>query len=112
MVSITRAAVPGQDAAIRRVASMPSSAASGRPSARRRAAPAAALDGLRAVAGLAHDLDVLLGLEDHRKPGPDQRLVVDEEHPDHAPADRRGPAGRRRAPHIQPRTRPPGSDRR
>ena len=34
------------------------------------------------VVGLADHLDVGLGRQDHPQPGPDQRLVVDEDHPD------------------------------
>src|SRR5262249_22777610 len=34
------------------------------------------LDGLHAIGRLADDLDVWLGAQDHREPGPDQRLVV------------------------------------
>ena len=36
-------------------------------------------DRLDAVRGLADDLDVLLGLEDHAKAGAHERLVVDDE---------------------------------
>ena len=41
------------------------------------------LDGLGAVGRLAHHLDVVSGLEQDPEPGPDQRLVVGEQHPDH-----------------------------
>ena len=44
---------------------------------------AARLERLGAVGGLADDLDVLLGLEDHPEPRADERLVVDDEHADH-----------------------------
>ena len=39
------------------------------------------LDGLGAVPGLADDLDVGLDRQDQPEPGADQRLVVDQEHP-------------------------------
>ena len=61
-------------------------------------------DGLLAVAGLAHDLEIRLGVEDHAEAHPQQLLVVDEQ--DAGRHDRRagpigghgerGPASRRR----------------
>jgi hypothetical protein len=41
-------------------------------------------DGLLAIRRLADDLDVRLGVEDQAKAGADERLVVDEQNPDHA----------------------------
>ena len=35
-----------------------------------------------AVGGFADDFDVRVVLEDHPEPGPDQFLVVDQDHPD------------------------------
>ena len=59
--------------------------ASGRPSAPRPGASAtAAVDRLRAVAGLADHGDVRLGVEDDREARPHQGLVVDDEHPQRA----------------------------
>src|SRR5262249_52972542 len=37
-------------------------------------------DGVVAVGGLADDVDVVLGVEDHAEPGSDEFLVVDDEH--------------------------------
>ena len=37
-------------------------------------------EALRAVGGLADDLDAVLGVEDHRQPGADQPLVVGDQH--------------------------------
>ena len=52
-----------------------------------RAQPPGQLDGPPPVGGLADDLDVRLGVEDHREPGADDLLVVGDEHPDaHAAA--------------------------
>jgi hypothetical protein len=50
-------------------------------------------DRLDAVAGLAHHLDVGLGLQDHPEPRPDQLLVVGQQHPE-VMAPRPGAAGR------------------
>jgi hypothetical protein len=50
-----------------------------------------ALGSLAAVAGLADDLEVRLGLEDHAEPRAHQALVVDEQHADH----RADPSGSR-----------------
>ena len=41
-------------------------------------------DCLLSVCGLADDLHALLGVEDHAKAGPDERLVVDDEDADDA----------------------------
>ena len=46
------------------------------------AAVAARLGALDAVAGLADDLDAVLGGEQHRQPASEQLLVVDDQHPD------------------------------
>jgi hypothetical protein len=35
-------------------------------------------DGLKPVPGLGHDLDVVLVVEHHAEPAPDQRLIVDD----------------------------------
>ena len=95
--------------AIRRVASMPSisgmrmsiSTTSG-------LSPRDAVDRLRAVGALAHDLDVLLGVEDHAEAGADQRLVVDEQHADaHAGTSGRvGSRARAREAAVRSRARP------
>ena len=37
------------------------------------------LDGLIAVGGFADDLEVVVDLQDHAEPGPDERLVVGDE---------------------------------
>src|SRR6185437_11960423 len=42
--------------------------------------------GLGAGFGLAHDLHVLLGVDDHREPATDERLVVGDEDGDHGSA--------------------------
>ena len=79
----TRGPASPSRAAIRRVASMPS--ISGMRMSMRTTSgvePARAVDGLRAVGALAHDLHVLLGVEDHPEAGADQRLVVHEQHAD------------------------------
>ena len=39
-------------------------------------------DGVEAVGGLTDDLDVFLGVEEHREAGPDDLLVVGEEYTD------------------------------
>src|SRR5262249_33976025 len=39
--------------------------------------------GLLPVAGLADHLDVFLGIEQGPEPGPDQGLIVGQQHPDH-----------------------------
>ena len=44
----------------------------------------ATLDGLDAVDGLADDLDVRLGLQDHPEPRAQELLVVGDEDADHA----------------------------
>ena len=41
------------------------------------------LERFAAVRRLADDLDVLLGLQDHSKPAPHERLVVGDEDADH-----------------------------
>ena len=48
------------------------------------------LDGLVAVDRLADHLDVVRGLEQHAEAGPDQRLVVGEQYPDHRRAPSSG----------------------
>ena len=40
-------------------------------------------EGGGAVVGLAHDLDVVLGVEQHPEAGPHERLVVGQHDPDH-----------------------------
>ena len=65
----------------RRVASSRRGPACGCPSARRRAVSPGQADRGLAVRGLADDLDVGLGLEDHPEAGPDERLVVGDEDP-------------------------------
>jgi hypothetical protein len=47
---------------------------------------------LRAVGGLAHDVHVFLGLEDHPETGPDEGLVVHDEDANH---EGTSPIGRR-----------------
>ena len=79
---------------------------SGRVSAHQRRSPAAP------SLGLAHDLDVVLGVEEHPEAGADQGLVVGEDDPDHASPLRRPQAGGRRATGSQARRKPPpGGDR-
>ena len=59
------------------------------------------LDGSPAVSGLADDLDVRLGVEDHREPRADELLVVRHEDPNGQAADQvRG----RTAVTVQPRS--------
>jgi len=58
------------------------------------------------VAGLADDLEVVLVLQQRAEPGPDQRLVVGEQDPDHA---LRPPAGRRALTRKPPSGRGPAS---
>ena len=65
------------------------STTSGRVSTRQR-------DRVRAVDGLADDLDVVLGVEQRAEAGPDQRLVVGHQDPDRHGAPRR--QGRHDAP--------------
>ena len=55
---------------------------------------AAAVEGLGAVGSLADDLDVLLRLEDHPEPRAHERLVVDDEDPDHGAASSSGSRAR------------------
>jgi len=43
-----------------------------------------------AVGRLAHDLEVVLRLEDHPEPGAEQQLVVHQSDPDHAGRDSTG----------------------
>ena len=80
--------------------------------------PAAAhrLDGVGAVVGLADHGDVVGRLEDHPQPGPDQRLVVDDERRGSrdAPGRRRCGTAPRRATAARPRpaSRRPASARR
>src|SRR5262249_4005174 len=59
------------------------------------------LDGLRPVLGLADDLDVVLVAQDGPEPGPDQGVVVDDEHTDVVHYDPSPPMG------ISARTRQP-----
>ncbi len=74
----------GSSAVTRRVASMPSS-----PGMRMSISTtsglqlACLLDRLAPVGGLADDVDVGLGAEDHPKPGADEALVVGEQNADH-----------------------------
>jgi hypothetical protein len=51
---------------------------------------ARAVERLAPVGGLGHHLDVPLRLEDQAEPAADERLVVDDQDPDH---DRRGVVG-------------------
>jgi hypothetical protein len=44
--------------------------------------PLGDIDPILAVGGLADHLDVRLVLEDHPEPGPNELLVVDQDHPD------------------------------
>src|SRR5262249_30638810 len=46
-------------------------------------------EGLRAVGGLTHQLDVALGIDECAQPHPDERLIVGDHDPDH----RADPAG-------------------
>ena len=46
-------------------------------------------DGVLAVLSLADHLDVLLGVQNHAEAGPDERLVVDDQHADDAAVPRR-----------------------
>jgi sarcosine oxidase gamma subunit len=49
---------------------------------------------LGAVGALAHHVEAELGTQDAAEPGPDQFLVIDEEHPDHhAGTASPGPSG-------------------
>ena len=78
----------------------PARASGCRTGTRRAAAAAPARRGLVPVGRLADDLDVGLGVEDHRQPGAHQLLVVGDQHPDrhrrHLPsAARRRPSSRR-----------------
>ena len=59
--------------------------------------------GLTAVGRLADHLDVGLGVEDHAQPGPDDLLVVGDEHAD---GHRGGPLRGSTAPTVQPRSGP------
>ena len=65
-------------------------------------------DRLGAVLGLADDLDVVAGVEDHAEPRPHQRLIVGDDDPDASRHRRPGAGGRargsRRAPSARPRT--------
>ena len=60
------------------------------------------LDGVEAVGGLADDLEVVLGVEDHAEAGAHERLVVGDQQPDaHATLNSRaadGSAARTRQP--------------
>src|SRR5690606_35071376 len=38
----------------------------------------------RSVGRLAHHVDIAGGVQDHAQPGPDRRVIVGEEHPDHS----------------------------
>ncbi len=111
---------PPSSAVTALVASMPSSAASGRPSARRPAGSRPTIaDRLRPVGGLADHLDVRFDGQDHPHPRADQRLVVGQHHADHVgrPFERRpascdsrsSSAYGRRAVTAKP---PPGAGRR
>src|SRR5262249_48400864 len=67
-------------------------------------------DALVAVSGLTDDLNVRLGVEDHAQPGPDKRLVIYDEQPDHAELPSNGSSTRTRKPAPGPgpaSTRPP-----
>src|ERR1700726_1738041 len=70
----------------RRVASMPSTPGI-RMSIRTTSGSKCAdgVDRCRSVRGLAHDFEIRLGVEDHPKPSPDKRLVVDDEDSYRAP---------------------------
>ena len=67
--------------------------------------------GLLAVGGLAHDLDVVLGIEQGGESGPDEFLVVGQPDPDHGSLrlgrqprpDAKPPSGRRPACSVPPR---------
>ena len=94
-------------AAMRRVASMPStrgmrmsiSSTSG-------AHLSASQHGLLAVGGLADHLEVVLGVEQRGEPGPDQFLVVGQRDPDHrSPSSCESPRSGSRARTVKP---PPG----
>ena len=79
----------GLRAAMRRVASMPST-----PGMRTSIRTTSGLisrqrDGLRSVAGLGDDLDVRLRFEDRAKAAADERFVVDEQDADHGVASGR-----------------------
>ena len=85
VVSMSDARPGPRRATVRRVASMPSS-----PGIRMSISTTSGLRGSRASstasspsAASPDDLDVVSALEDHPEPGPDQRLVVDEEDLDH-----------------------------
>ena len=58
-------------------------------------------DGLLPICGLADDLHAFLGVEDHAKAGPDERLVIDDEDT-HDAAVRHGLARRGRCRVDQP----------
>ena len=47
--------------------------------------------GLHPVRSLTHHLDVVLGVQDHPEPIPNQRLVVDQQDADHVPPSQRQP---------------------
>ena len=64
---------------------------------------AAQRHGVDAVGGLADHLEAGLGLQDHPQPGPDERLVVGQQHP-----DRHTAAGSGAGTGSSARTRQPG----
>ena len=87
-----RTPASSSSAAMARVASSPSTPGmrmSIRTTSGRRARGQA--DRLVAVGGLADHLDAVLGVQQRPEPGPDQRLVVGQQHPDHwSPLSSRG----------------------
>ena len=80
VVSITTFVSVAPLASSRRVASMPSSSGMRTSISTTSGCEAPRLrDRLEPVGGLADDLDVLLGLEDHAEARPHERLVVDDQ---------------------------------
>ena len=73
--------------------------------------PPGQLDRLRAIRGLADDLDVVLGLQDHPEPGAHQLLIVDHEDTDRPSCHRTPPVGtaaRSSGSRARTRNPPPG----
>src|SRR5262249_1433993 len=64
------------------------------------------VDRRRAVVGLAHDLDVVLGVEQHPEPGAHEHLIVGERDPDQPASTAAGSRAQTRKP---PENRGPAS---